>query len=223
MSNYSLIIGHSILQEIHTSYYADNKRVSGIDSDLIVLERNCKAVGLEQEYYNIRLSHVKFIDIFNIFDNEAIKGSLAASGIDYRTSSLSDISKAMVGRGKLDNYTGIDALSLPEKEQLQYCLEDCKLVMDICKKNNWEIFEILNGIGKEIGEDFIQTCNTRFPTKWWQRRLELVEYEIPYDIFKDGKDRVRVIAGATVLTPIAGVHKNALTVDISMKHILVIL
>ena len=218
MSNYSLIIGHSILQEKHTTYHADNKRASGIDSDLIVLERNCIAAGLEQEYYNIRLSHVKFIDIFNIFDNEAVKGSLAASGIDYRTSSLSDISKAMVGRGKLDNHTGIDALSLPEKEQLQYCLEDCKLVMDICKKNNWEIFEILNGIGKEIEEDFIQTCNTRFPTKWWQRRLELVNYEIPYDIFKDGKDRTKAIAGATVLTPMAGVHRNVLTVDISSMY-----
>ena len=118
MSNYSLIIGHSILQEKHTSYHPDNKRVSGIDSDLIVLERNCMAVGLEQEYYNIRLSHVKFIDIFNIFDNEAINGSLAASGIDYRTSSLSDISKAMVGRGKLDNHTGIDALSSSRKETI---------------------------------------------------------------------------------------------------------
>ena len=91
-------------------------------------------------------------------------------------------------------------------------------MMDICKKNNWEIFEILNGIGKEIGEDFIQTCNTRFPTKWWQRRLELVDYEIPYDIFKDGKDRVKVIAGATVLPPITGVHKNVLTVDISSMY-----
>ena len=38
--------------------------------------------------------------------------------MDYHTSSLSDISRAMVGRGKLDNHTGIDALSLPEKEQL---------------------------------------------------------------------------------------------------------
>ena len=53
-----------------------------------------------------------------------IKDSFLMNGIEYETNKLYDISKAYLGKGKLDDLTGPEAEALPKEKQIEYCLRD---------------------------------------------------------------------------------------------------
>jgi DNA polymerase I len=210
MLQYSVIVGHAILNE---KYLGKDGKTIGIDSDLKILEQNCMDVGLVREFESVK-SQVKFIDTFNIFSNNAIKASLSAINIDYRTNSLEDIAQAYISEGKLEHLNGAKVESLHESKQLEYCITDCHLVMRILRKNDWEILKILLNLSKEIGMPFLETCNARFPTRWWAHKLKSREYTVPEKI------RITKIPyeGALVLEPVVGIHRDVITLDISAMY-----
>ena len=90
------------------------------------MERNCSDyLDLKLESLNlINEREIVFLDVKCVFANEEMQGALKGVGVDYRTSGLTEVSKANLGRGKLDDINGLEASFLPVEKQLEYCAQE---------------------------------------------------------------------------------------------------
>ena len=123
-------------------------------------------------------------------------------------------------RGKLNNLSGIEAAELESvDDQKDYCLEDCKLTLENCSKNNWEILYILDNVSKYIGKDFMRTCNASGPAQWWDHKLGLVpDHPSADSLIQRLTNDKRYTVGGKVLRAKPGLYYNVQTYDFSSMY-----
>ena len=147
-------------------------------SDMHFLRINCEKVGLRGRFDRIS-NKVQTLDVSSIFNNNVIKGFLkVAYGIVYRNGKLDTVARAYINREKTEGITGANAEFEPDPEkQLDYCLNDARLPYEMLQKNNFELLHIMYEISQEIGLILFDTCNTKYPTKWWESKLTRLSIE----------------------------------------------
>jgi DNA polymerase elongation subunit (family B) len=228
LSNYDVSIGHNICG------VSDGKG-RGVDSDLKILQNNSIANNIDSSKFELNYSHInrnnmtmsmpvvringrlhECIDTLKIFDSQAIKTALAGEEIEYRTNSLDDISKAVLGKtegGKLEDLDGIEIQNLPIEKQKEYCLRDSELVMKLIqyKDGNQKIMKMLSMTSAVTGLSLIQTCHGT-PMSWWKKilentgRLSLSHIKkLPY-------------TGGKVFEPVPGLYENVHVVDVASLY-----
>lgn len=218
MEKYDLLVGYYIFGDYN------------IDSDLKHIENNCAKVGMEERFARLK-ERTKFIDLYKIFSNRVVQGFLQATyDTDYRGYGLDEVVAAYLqnGEGKLDGLSGYNIESEPTDKQLEYCLQDAQLCMELIKKNDYELIQILHYICKEINLSFLDTCNSGSTLQWWTSKLKSVNYSednrdskwIKSNIVKDktGKRKGIKYTGGRVLEPVTGMHIGAKTYDVSSMY-----
>ena len=211
MEKYDVLSGYNILQEKNERYKND------IDSDWVHLHENCRKVGLLDRFESLRC---KPLDLYLIFHNRAIESALKGSGVKYRDHSLNTVALAYVGLQKSEGVDGwnVEYFLEPDK-QLEYCLRDSMLCMEIISKNNYELLEILQNLSIEIGSGFFNTANAHGPLFWWKDKLSLVEYEKTNSSWvKHCRDNEVSYGGGHVFKTQPGRYLNASTFDVNSMY-----
>ena len=91
----------------------------------------------------------------------------------YRTHKLDEVSKALLGYGKYKNISGKDFKNLSIEEQIEYCLKDSELVMELSKHNDFEVLDAMYAISETTGLDFELVCKTNL-SKWWSAIFDMM-------------------------------------------------
>jgi hypothetical protein len=221
MEQYTALAGYAILTDHKKKFY----------SDLCHIGNNCTGAN------NTRFSNicVRFLDVQKIFLNNVVKGFLEQTyEISWRGWDLNAVAQAYINKGKFLE-SGLDAEILPVDKQPDYCLRDVELCYELLQKNNFELLSILNEISQEIKLPFFETCNTNYPTKWWESKLRSIGYQrVNSDVQKwisdnmtfeedgdgngNGKKKGVRYLGAYVANPQVGFHKDAVSYDVSSMY-----
>jgi hypothetical protein len=133
--------------------------------DLLILHQRCKAnnvtsiikLGKHGLPYIASREH-QHIDLLNVYSKEMVKDGMYKG--KYRTNKLNDVSKALLGYGKYNNYSGAEFKTLPVDEQVKYSLQDSQLVMDLSKYRDFEVLDAMLALAEETGVDFQRICQT---------------------------------------------------------------
>ena len=132
-------------------------------------------------------------------------------GSKYRTNKLDHVSKALLGHGKYNNYSGEDFKSLPIEEQVQYSLLIRKLVMDLSKYRDFEVLDAMLAIAEITELDFDRVCRTNLSTWWGAIFDKLIERGECQPL--ERKEFTGTYKGAEVLTPKKGKYNNVVVID----------
>jgi DNA polymerase family B len=218
MEKYDMLVGYYIFGDYD------------IDSDLKHLENNCAKIGLEERFAKLK-EKIRFMDLYKIFSNRVVQGFLQATyDTDYRGYGLSEVTSAYLqnGEGKLDGLSGKNLESETSEKQLEYCLQDAKLCMNLLQKRDYELLQILYNISNEIDLSFFDTCNSGSTLQWWTSTLRSINYPedhrdskwIISNVSKDenGKKKGIKYTGGRVLEPVTGIHFGAKTYDVSSMY-----
>jgi DNA polymerase elongation subunit (family B) len=104
------------------------------------------------------LSKGKSIDLYKVFRNEIVKASIFKN--KYRSLKLDEVSKSLLGKGKLSDIDGENVHAKSVEEQKQYVLRDAELVMELSKVNNGKILELIVSITELTGLDLQEVCHS---------------------------------------------------------------
>ncbi len=89
----------------------------------------------------------------------------------YRNRKLSTVSKALLGKGKLEDLDGKRIQQLPKDKQLEYVIKDASLVMDLSRHDNYEILDLMNAISIITKVPFDRVCNNGL-SSWWTKVIK---------------------------------------------------
>lgn len=183
--------------------------------DLSILHDRCKAHGITSivklgaKGLPYIVGDHQRIDLLNVYSKVMVKDGMYHSA--YRTNKLDDVSKALLGKGKYGNYSGLDFKTLPIEEQEKYSLQDSQLVMDLSKYNNFEVLDAMLAVAEITELDFQKVCRTNLST-WWGAIFD--------KLVKEGKcppllnlEYTGSYKGADVLPPKKGLYANVVVVD----------
>jgi DNA polymerase elongation subunit (family B) len=246
---FCLVDGHGTIEKLHVDNFRDrrefmstildvlgrydsfagyailNGRKGGKEfvSDLGQIVNNCKQVGLSDKLVS-SIGQCDVLDVYKIFSNRTVKGFLKQTDVSYRDESLDVVALEYIGKGKTEGISGINVESLPIDKQLEYCLRDTNLCYELLQKNNFELLQILYEISEEIKLPFFDTCNTNYPTAWWEAKLRSIGYQkVSSDMqrwisentaYKNGKNLGVKYLGGYVVKPQTGYHLGAVSYDV---------
>jgi DNA polymerase, archaea type len=124
----------------------------------------------------------------------------------YKDLNLDLVAKAILNECKFENLDGLQIQNLSKQKQVEYVAQDAKLVMNLSKHNNYEIFDLMNAISIITHVPFDKVCHTGIST-WWNNiisdRLNNGECRPP-----NLKIEKRKYTGGEVIVPIVGDYKN---------------
>jgi DNA polymerase I len=191
-----------------------NNVESAKNSDLAILHERCIANEI-QSIVSMSpngvpyIGYPKHIDLCNVYSKVLVQDTIYKKA--YRTAKLDEVSKALLGHGKYKDLSGKDFKSLPIKEQIEYCLRDSQLVMELSEYNNFEVLDAMFAISEITELDFELVCRTNL-SKWWSSIFD--------KMVKDGECQPRTATsfngtyqGAEVLVPKQGLYHNVVVVD----------
>lgn len=201
---------------------------NGDDFDLRYLYRRAEKVGFRREEVPIvlgrrvcLLEYGVHIDLYRFFFNRSIQ--IYAFSQKYRNSTLNEISRAVLGRTKLDLSKPISELSYGELAL--YCLNDSELTLDLTKYNDELVMKLLvalTRISRMPMEDVSRQGVSR-----WIRSFMQYEHRKRGMLIPNQKDIVaakgttttkaiikgKKYMGAIVVQPVPGVHFNVAVMD----------
>jgi DNA polymerase, archaea type len=220
-----------------------NERYSGIDSDLKIIDDVCKyynipsIVGFDRrgvpyirgyDYELRKISPFHFeknkfnyyyhIDLYNIYNKKMVIGIYHSK---YRDRKLSTVSKALLGKGKLEGLDGQIIQKLSTDKQLAYVIKDASLVMDLSRHNNYEILDLMNAISIITSIPFDRVCHTEI-SSWWTTIL--------YDKINNGeckgptlsieeRNKKKPYKGGHVLDPVIGYYNGQIVYVLDVKSL----
>jgi len=181
--------------------------------DLLILHDRCKKNGIKSR---VRLGNkglpcligneISHIDLYTVYTQEMVQDGMYHGA--YRAKGLDDVSRALLGYGKYNDYHGQDFKTLPVEEQEKYSLQDSKLVMDLSKFHNYEVLDSMLAIADITGLDFEKVCRTHLST-WWSAIFD----KDPKSKFYKRLKFTGSYKGAEVLTPRQGFYTNITNID----------
>lgn len=226
MEPYDALIGYGILSEKKNEF--DRSHIDG-DIRQIIKYRDRLEPELIDRFDTIK-ARVKFLDLHNIFSCPNVKAFLeGAENVKYRNNTLHDVASAHLKKGKMDNLKGSDAEFLEPEKQIEYCLHDARLCLELAEKDEYRLLKIMHNISNEIGQDFYSTCNCARPTAWWASKLRSLNYQKVEGetarwqedhLTRDNKGRKKGVpyTGGKVLDPVPGIHKDVITYDVGSMY-----
>jgi DNA polymerase elongation subunit (family B) len=167
-------------------------KLEGINGDLAVLDSNFKANRiptivkydkytsvpfLKSDVFTSGKSRLKAdIDLFQVFAKPLVRTSILKN--KYKSLRLDDVSKALLGYGKLDSKTGakLDEMSVDERKM--YCLQDAHLVAELLKVNNGDVLKIMQVIASHTGLTFEEICHKGMTGIWKKIINEVISKKI---------------------------------------------
>ena len=164
------------------------ERYSGKDSDLKIIDNVCKyhnipsiirfdkrgvpyIRGYDKQLCNNdhfysqknRFDYYYHIDLYNVYDKKMVIDIYHGK---YRDRKLSTVSKALLGKGKLEDLDGRRVQQLPKDKQIEYVIRDASLVMDLSRYDNYAILDLMNAISVITQVSFDRVCNNGLSSLW---------------------------------------------------------
>jgi DNA polymerase elongation subunit (family B) len=122
------------------------------------------------------------LDLYKIVSNQIMVGVNKEHGIIYNSNKLGDVGEAYDYGGKLEDLTGVDAITKGSKEELlKYNARDVDLTRQILQHNNYEILDLFYMISKVSGVKYNIACHGG-STIYWQSIIDNTNYQIPTGI-----------------------------------------
>ena len=184
--------------------------------DLYILHKRCEANGFpsivkigNRGVPYLANSEYGHIDLMNVYRKVMVKDGMYHSA--YRTNKLDHVSKALLRKGKYNNYSGLDFKSLPIEEQEEYSLQDSQLAMDLSKYNNCEVLDSMLAVAEITELDFERVCRTNLSTWWSAIFNKLIKQGQCQPL--ERREFTGTYKGAEVLTPKKGKYHNVIVVD----------
>jgi DNA polymerase elongation subunit (family B) len=188
---------------------------TGIDSDLAILNERCVKSGFQSivGFTNKALPFIEgqtHIDLYKVFRNEMVKTSIFNN--KYRSLKLDEVSKSLLGKGKIANTTGENVYTKSIEEQKEYVLRDAQLLMGLSKINSRDVLSLMNVIGQLTGLSLDEVCHSTIST-WWSKVFEEMGFAPPsnnYHCINTKHD----YEGGMVIEPKKGFYHNLKVVDV---------
>jgi len=105
------------------------------------------------------------IDLYDVYRKSMVQNIIYEN--KYRDHKLNSIASALLNEGKLENLDGVQIQKVPKEKQLEYVIQDARLVLKLAQHNNYEILDLMNAISEITGIDFVKVCHTGLGT-WWK-------------------------------------------------------
>lgn len=158
----------------------NGKRLKGRDSDFFILHQRCLYYNLDSPFeigYNGKYitlkkgSTNKHIDLIKVFEKKVIQNNVFEGR--YGTTSLENVSSALLGISKYDNINAgtVNILDKPVEEQIEYVKRDAELAMLLAQYNNCLVLRLMKAFSKYAEMDYFRICNTDV-SKWYENKYE---------------------------------------------------
>ena len=189
---------------------------TGIDSDLAILNERCIKSGFQSivGFNDKALPFIEgqtHIDLYKVFRNEMVKTSIFHN--KYRSLKLDEVSKSLLGKGKIANTTGENVYTKSIEEQKEYVQRDSELVMGLSKINNGDILSLMNVIGQLTGLSLEEVCHSTIST-WWSKVFEEMGFAPPPSSNYHRINTKHNYEGGMVIEPKKGIYHNLKVVDV---------
>jgi DNA polymerase elongation subunit (family B) len=151
----------------------------GVNLGFGIWDKRCKALGKISPINmgNMYDSKDSYIDLVNRYDNTKIldidlgivyEKEIITNFLDncYLSNELDEVSKSLLGKGKVEGVTGEFIVEAPLEKQIEYGLRDAELTYDLAGARNYSVLSILEEIGNMVGLDLVTMAHTG-PTVWW--------------------------------------------------------
>lgn len=212
---------NAIKQELTQYTTSIGWNTTGIDSDLAIMNERCIKNGIQSivEYNEKGVPFVEghiHIDLYKVFRNEMIKTSIFKNR--YKSLKLDEVSRAILGKGKITGTTGENVYTKSIEEQKQYVLRDAELVMDLSKVGNGEVLDLMSTIAGLTGLSLEEVCHTSI-SRWWAKVFEdmglLVSSPSTSNNHEDVQNKQQCnYEGGKVIEPKKGVYHDLRVVDV---------
>ncbi len=199
-------------------YLANRLRVLGVPEEFITIEK-------KQDYTTFKNS--LHIDVHKLFGIKALQAY--AFGNKYRELSLESISKAMLGKGKVELRVPVPELSI--EKLAEYNLQDTRLTLELVTSNNNLVFNLVVMVMRtsKLGMEDVtrsQISNWIKGLLYWEhrRRKWLIPSREEIDRLSTPSARVTAVIkdkkyrGAIVLDPPIGVFFNVIVLDFASLY-----
>ena len=206
---------------------------NGDDFDLPYMYNRADRLGIKKDESPIRMARDTailkrgvHIDLYKTFSNRSFQ--IYAFGQKYTDFSLNSVSKAMLGRGKIDYNLDFDQMSL--YQTANYCYHDALLTNELTSFNGdllMNLLVIIARIGRMPMDDI-----ARLGVSQWIRSLLYYEhrsrgYLIPRrdelarrseDVTSDAIIKDKKYRGGLVVDPTSGVHFDVVVMDFASLY-----
>jgi len=201
---------------------------NGDDFDLRYLFHRAERLGFDRDEIPISLGRnvclLRYgihIDLYKFFGNKSIQ--IYAFGQRYRNITLDEVSRALIGKSKIEISKPISDLAYGELAR--YCLNDAELTYELTSYNDDLVMKLLlalTRISRMPMEDVSRQGVSRWIRSFMQyehRRLGMLIPNKEDILAVKGKTATKAIIkgkkymGAIVVDPVPGVHFNVVVMD----------
>ncbi len=206
---------------------------NGDDFDLKYLYHRGQKLGLDREETPIEmgrdvayLTHGVHIDLYKFFFNRSIQ--VYAFGQKYRENTLDEVSKALLGKGKIETSTTVSELDYGELAT--YCLNDSEITLELTKFDDDLVMKLITALSR-IGYMSLEDVSRQGVSGWIRSVMYCHHRKRNYFIpradeiqeLKGGTTTEAVIKGkkykgAIVVEPQPGVHFNVFVLDFASLY-----
>jgi DNA polymerase, archaea type len=221
----------------------NNGTYNGKDSDLKILDDACRFYNIPSiiafdkrgipyvrgydynlcntdAYYANKNQFERYyhIDLYNIYKKKIVKEIYKNR---YKSQSLDSLSKAILKEGKFGELDGKQIQLLSKERQLQYVIQDARLIMKLAQYNNYEILDLMNAISTITNIPFDRVCHTEI-SSWWMTIL--------YDNINNGeckgptlsieeRNKKKPYKGGHVLDPVIRYYNGQIVYVLDVKSL----
>ena len=236
--------------------------VEGINGDLVVLDSNFRnneiasiikydtftsIPYIKNDFYQkSNQAFISDIDLLQVFAKPLVKNIIFKN--KYKSLRLDEVSKALLGYGKLENKTGAKLNEMSTDERKSYCLHDAHIVAELVRINDGEILKIMNIIASHTELKFEQVCHKGMAGIWKKilneaisKKISLIGYEnLPFVLKKlysnkttypeysdnyydveegeGGEEIIQKYKGGSVISPHRGLHYDVHVFDVTSLY-----
>ncbi|WP_148687352.1 DNA polymerase domain-containing protein [Candidatus Nitrosocosmicus hydrocola] len=209
-------------------YDAKNgKRLKGRDSDFFLLHQRCLyynldspfELGYNRNYVSLKKGSInKHLDLIKVFEKKVIQDNVFEG--KYGTTSLENVSEALLGISKYDNKDAgsVNIYDLPIQEQKKYVKRDAELAMLLAQYNNCLVLRLMKEFSKYAEMDYFKICNTDV-SKWYENKYRkmIARGEITLDHTPYYKLEKQEYGGGHHTIPEKGFFHNSVIYELDVK------
>lgn len=199
---------------------------TGDNSDLAKLHARCQKIGVKSivrlhaptpdrrgglaEIYLKGLTH-EHIDLCMVFQKMMIRTYVFDNA--YKSYSLDEVAKALLGYGKLAQSEDAEHMSIEEVKR--YCLHDAKLVMELAYVRDGKVLDLIDALHQLLDMKFIKVAHSGVSTYW----ARIYEKMNPRPSLPAGYKFIkRDYQGGICEDPLPGVYENLFIVDVTSLY-----
>lgn len=199
---------------------------NGDKFDLPYLCRRAAKLGISSPMYMrndtaIPERHIH-IDLYGVFHNHALQ--IYAFGHKYKSFGLDDVSRALLGRGKLD----VSATTESMDDLERYCANDSQLTLDLTSYDDGLVMKVLTMFSRISGlsiDDVSRTGISNWAKYMIYRHCHLNKMLVPSsrdipeaEATLQARTRDKKYEGATILETLPGVYFGATVMDFASLY-----